>query len=200
MSFHIFLKRLLRRKRVWDSCRGLNTGTWLPDSPRTDMDNMEGEGPSTVICTVVAVDSTSFCYRVCSVCDKTLPDKGPPVCRFCDIKGFNPGSSGFKRLYRILLSVASENKVFVVICFDRAARVLFGCSADEFFEFSKLNPFSAVAAGKVLEGEMFQMTLSKPKNGNARNIRVVSVFPLRSDFSPAINTLKKLYNVGMGSS
>ncbi|XP_042496913.1 uncharacterized protein LOC122075808 [Macadamia integrifolia] len=161
---------------------------------------MEGEEPSTVICTVVAVDPTSFCYRVCSVCDKTLPDKGSSLCKFCDMKGFNSGSSDFKRLYRVLLSVATENKVFVVICFDRAARVLFGCSADEFFEFGKLNPCSAVTVGKVLEGEMFQMTLSKPKNGNAQHLRVVSVFPLRSDFSPAINTLKKLYSVGCGSS
>ncbi|XP_043690376.1 uncharacterized protein LOC122641119 [Telopea speciosissima] len=161
---------------------------------------MDREEPLTVICTVVAIDPTSFCYRVCSVCDKTLPDKGPSLCQFCNMKGFIAGSSDFERLYRVLLSVATENKVFVVICFDRAARVLFGCSADEFFEFSKLNPLSAVAAGKVLEGEMFQMTLSKPKNGNAQYLRVVSVFPLRSDFSPAINTLKKLYGVGGSSS
>lgn len=29
-----------------------------------------------------------------------------------------------------------------MICFDRAARVLFGCSADEFFDFVKLHPFA----------------------------------------------------------
>ena len=40
------------------------------------------------------------------------------------------------------VSIASDTKVFVVICFDRAARALFGCSADEFFDFVKLHPFA----------------------------------------------------------
>lgn len=40
------------------------------------------------------------------------------------------------------MSVASDTKVFTVICFDRAAKVLFGCSADEFFDFAKLHPFA----------------------------------------------------------
>ena len=40
------------------------------------------------------------------------------------------------------MSIASDTKVFVVICFDRAARVLFGCSADEFFDFAKFHPFA----------------------------------------------------------
>ncbi|KAK9158599.1 hypothetical protein Scep_005173 [Stephania cephalantha] len=82
---------------------------------------------------------------------------------------------------------------FVVICFDRAARVLFGCSADEFFDFVKRNPFAGMAAGKVLEGELFRMTLSKPKNGNAQHLRVASIVPLRPDFKPAIVALRRLY-------
>lgn len=40
------------------------------------------------------------------------------------------------------MSVASDTEVFVVVMFDRAARVLFGCSADDFFHFAKLHPFS----------------------------------------------------------
>lgn len=40
------------------------------------------------------------------------------------------------------MSIATDTKVFVVILFDRAARVLFGCSADEFFEFTKTRPFA----------------------------------------------------------
>lgn len=40
------------------------------------------------------------------------------------------------------VSIATDTKVFVVICFDRAARVLFGCSADEFFDFAKLHPYA----------------------------------------------------------
>lgn len=40
---------------------------------------------------------------------------------------------------------------------------------------------------------MFRATLSKPKNGNAQHVRVVSLFPLRSGFQPAIESLKKLY-------
>lgn len=40
------------------------------------------------------------------------------------------------------MSVASDTKVFTVICFDRVAKVLFGCSADEFFDFAKIHPFA----------------------------------------------------------
>lgn len=40
------------------------------------------------------------------------------------------------------MSIATDTEVFVVILFDRAARVLFGCSADEFFEFAKTRPFA----------------------------------------------------------
>lgn len=53
--------------------------------------------------------------------------------------------------------------------------------------------YIAVTAGKVLEGEMLRVTLSKPKNGNAQHQRVVSVVPLRSGFRPAIETLRELY-------
>ncbi|CAL5426466.1 unnamed protein product [Camellia sinensis] len=97
------------------------------------------------------------------------------------------------------MSIASDTKVFVVIMFDRAARVLFGCSADEFFDFAKLHPFTAETAAKVLEGEMLRVTLSKPKNGNAQHQRVVAVVPLRSGFRPAIETLRELYGVTVGS-
>ena len=40
------------------------------------------------------------------------------------------------------MSKATEKRVIVVIMFDRAARVLFGCSADEFFDFAKTHPFA----------------------------------------------------------
>lgn len=40
------------------------------------------------------------------------------------------------------MSIATDKKVQTVICFDRVARVLFGCSADEFFDFAKLHPFA----------------------------------------------------------
>lgn len=42
------------------------------------------------------------------------------------------------------MSVASDSKVFTVICFDRVAKVLFGCSADEFFDFAKFHPFAGM--------------------------------------------------------
>lgn len=175
----------------------------------------EVDKPTTLICTVVAIDHTNLYYRVCSVCEKTLPEASLnpnptinpcsssaslPMCRYCNFKNaFNPGSSGSKRLFRVLMSIATDTKVFVVIMFDRAARVLFGCSADEFFDFAKIHPFAAITAGKVLEGEMLRVTLSKPKNGNAQHLRVVSVVPLRSSFQPAIVGLSELYQVRGGS-
>ncbi|KAL9255575.1 hypothetical protein AKJ16_DCAP16598 [Drosera capensis] len=162
--------------------------------------SMEGE-KETVMCTIVALDhSNGFCYRVCSICERPLHDNDSS-CMFCDHnKAFNnhPRSSGSKHLFRVLMSIATDTKVFVVVCFDRVVKALFGGSADEFFDFAKLHPFAAASAGEILEGEMFQMTLSKPKNGNAQHMRVVSVVPLRSSFRPAIETLRELYEVPQG--
>uniref|UniRef100_A0A2N9EY65 Replication factor A C-terminal domain-containing protein n=1 Tax=Fagus sylvatica TaxID=28930 RepID=A0A2N9EY65_FAGSY len=161
---------------------------------------MEGDKPTTIVCTVLAIDHTSLCYRVCSVCERTLPDNDlTSLCKFCNFNTFNPASSSpSKRLFRVLMSIASDTKVLRVICFDRAAKVLFGCSADDFFDFAKLHPFAAVSANRILEGEMFRMTLSKPKNGNAQHLRVVSVVPLRSGFQPAIESLRELYGKRVG--
>ncbi|KAF5744752.1 hypothetical protein HS088_TW07G00331 [Tripterygium wilfordii] len=146
---------------------------------------MEGEKPTTVMCSLIAMDHSDLFYRICSICEKTLPCDPSSLCKSCDCPP--------KRLFRLLVSIATDTKVLNVICFDRAARVLFGCSADDFFDFAKLHPFAAATAGKILEGEMFGITLSKPKNGNARHLRVASIVPLRSDFQPAIKSLRELY-------
>jgi hypothetical protein len=58
---------------------------------------------------------------------------------------------------------------------------------------------AAVSANRILEGEMFRMTLSKSKNGNAQHLRVASVVPLRSGFLPAIESLRELYGERVGS-
>nr|GMD19008.1 Translation initiation factor IF-2 like [Ipomoea batatas] len=159
--------------------------------------------PTTTNCTIVAIDHTNFYYRVCAGCERPLPDPNPntpsPLCTFCySSNALNPPSSASKLLFRVLVSIATDTEVFVVILFDRAARVLFGCSADEFFEFAKTRPFAAECAGKALEGEMLRVTLSQPKNGNARDLRVVSVVPLRSGFQAIIKTLRELYQIRGG--
>ncbi|KAK4441207.1 hypothetical protein Salat_0455600 [Sesamum alatum] len=157
---------------------------------------MEIDKPTTMTCTVVAVDHTSLCYRICSVCEKTLPENPTSSCKYCNFSNsFNPRTSGSKHLFRVLMSIATDTKVFVVVMFDRAARVLFGCSADEFFDFAKIHPYAAMAAGRALEGEMLTVTLTRPTNGNAQHLRVASVVPLSSSFQPAIETLRELYRV-----
>ncbi|XP_010918616.1 uncharacterized protein [Elaeis guineensis] len=150
-------------------------------------------------CTVVGVDTSGgFWYRACSNCERTLPDdhRNPnsnPTCRLCSQRTFAPPS---KRLYRLLVSIATVDKVMVVVCFDRAARVLMGCSADEFVDFCRAHPLAAEKAAEVLEGEMCRMTLSPSKKGNAEHLRVAAVEPLRTGFRPVIETLRKMYGVG----
>ncbi|PKI51460.1 hypothetical protein CRG98_028171 [Punica granatum] len=63
----------------------------------------------------------------------------PTHCHHCAARN---AAAGSKRLFRVLMSVATDQKVFTAICFDRTARVIFGCSADEFFDFAKLHPFA----------------------------------------------------------
>ncbi|KAJ0261862.1 hypothetical protein HA466_0048980 [Hirschfeldia incana] len=150
----------------------------------------------TVICQLLAVDLSDYCYRVCSRCERVLPgdnnnnnggvfSSASSFCKFCK-------SNAPKLMYRILMSVVTDTSVKTVICFDRAATVLFGCSADEFFHFTKLNPKAASMVNQVFDGEMLRMTLTRPKNLNAQHLRVTSVVPLRSGFQPAIVTLTQL--------
>ncbi|KAI4322313.1 hypothetical protein L6164_022020 [Bauhinia variegata] len=164
---------------------------------------MEDDKSTAVTCTILAIDHSNCYYRACAVCERPLPDDSTTgvlsSCKFCDFRAFNSVSSGSIRLFRILMSIATDTKVLTVICFDKVARVLFGCSADEFFDFAKLHPFSGETVDKILEGEMFQMTLSKPQNGNAQHLRVVSAVPLRSRFQPAIEALREHYGSRDGS-
>ncbi|KAJ4725028.1 Nucleic acid-binding, OB-fold containing protein [Melia azedarach] len=80
---------------------------------------MEGDKPTTVLCTV-----------------------------FCNFNNYSVTTSS-KRLFRLLISIATDTKVKVVICFDRADRVLFGCSADDFLHFVCIHPFAAMTASKI---------------------------------------------------
>ncbi|XP_057457339.1 uncharacterized protein LOC130748191 [Lotus japonicus] len=146
-------------------------------------------------CTILSIDHRDMYYRVCSICEKTLPSPNL-LCNFCS-KNNNNASS--KRLFRILMSIATDTKVVTVICFDRVARVLFGCSADEFFNFAKLHPFSGVTVNEILEGEMFTVTFSKSVSGNAQHTRLASAVPLSSVFRPVIQVLRECYGSQHGS-
>ncbi|XP_010532370.1 PREDICTED: uncharacterized protein LOC104808393, partial [Tarenaya hassleriana] len=152
---------------------------------------------TTVICSLLAIDHGDYCYRVCSRCERVFSgddvnggggDPYPPslFCTFCK-------SKESKLLYRLLMSIATDAEVKSVICFDRAATTLFGCSADEFVTFAKPNPSAASMANQVLEGEMLRMTLTRPHNRNAQHTRVASVAPLRSGFKPVIVTLREIF-------
>lgn len=69
---------------------------------------MENDKPITTMCGVVAMDHSSFCYRVCSICERSLPDNpSSSLCKFCNFNAFNPGFSSSKRLFRLLVSTAA---------------------------------------------------------------------------------------------
>ncbi|CAH2060341.1 unnamed protein product [Thlaspi arvense] len=113
----------------------------------------------TVICELLAVDLSDDCYRVCSRCERVLPgdyNNGVSSSSFSSLFRFC-NSKEPKLLYLILISIATETTVKTVICFDRAATLLFGCSADEFFHFTKLNPLTATMVSQVFDGEMLSL-------------------------------------------
>ncbi|EOY34477.1 Uncharacterized protein TCM_042147 [Theobroma cacao] len=101
---------------------------------------MDIDKPTTVICKVLAMDQYSFCYKACSNCETPMPDS--PSHTFCNTcKGRR---YPFKRLFRLLFSIATDTKVLNVVCFDRAAKVIFGCSAQQFFDFATLHPYAGI--------------------------------------------------------
>lgn len=84
----------------------------------------------------------------------------------------------------------------VVVVFDRAARILFGCPADDFLRFLSQNVSAVETASKVLEGEMLSLVLRPPKGGYGQHLRAVSIVPLSSSFQPVMAVLPQLYASG----
>ncbi|XBJ17277.1 hypothetical protein VPH35_008720 [Triticum aestivum] len=126
-------------------------------------------------CTIVAADTSDFSYLSCPACGRrTLPGhpEGAP-CGAC-------GGPAPARAYRLLLSVATHDRVFPVVLFDRAARALLGCSADEL--------------ARLFAGEMCRLALREPTKDGAEHLRAVSVVPLRDGFRPVVDTLRTLYS------
>ncbi|XVF05743.1 hypothetical protein REPUB_Repub05bG0198500 [Reevesia pubescens] len=151
---------------------------------------MEINYPITLICKIIDMDQSSFSYKACSVCETALPETPGSV---CNNENCNGRRYPYKRLFRLLFSIETDTMGFKVICFDRAANVIFGCSAQEFFEFAMQHPFAAKNARNALVGEMFKITLKEPKRAKAEHRRMTNVVPLRTDFQPVIKSLEKLY-------
>ncbi|KAJ1296388.1 hypothetical protein BS78_01G296600 [Paspalum vaginatum] len=150
-------------------------------------------------CTIVEADMSDFSYLSCPRCELALPD-GAASCFACG------GGQGHRTapasVYRLLLSVATHDRVIPVVLFDRSARALMGCPADDLARFFAAHPGSARAAADVLQGEMCRVALrAPPRNrkgaGTAdERLRAVSVVPLRDGFRPVVNTLRTLYPRG----
>ena len=62
------------------------------------------------------------------------------------------------------VSIATEDCAIVVVVFDRAARSLFGCSANEFLQFASQTPF----AGTSHERDRKHDTLSELSSNSTR--------------------------------
>ncbi|KAL6905287.1 hypothetical protein ACP4OV_002888 [Aristida adscensionis] len=143
-------------------------------------------------CTIVAADTAAFSYLSCPRCNVALPDHSAS-CFACGGQRATPAPA---RVYRLVLSVATHDRVVPVVLFDRAARVLMGCSADELAGLFAAHPGAARAAAEALRGEMCRIAMRGPgdkKGAAAEALRAVSVVPLRDGFRPIIDTLRALY-------
>ena len=156
---------------------GGEAGTWTPP-----------------FCTIVAADTSDFSYLSCPRCDLALPN-GAASCFACG--GGQPAPA---RVYRLLLSLATHDRVVPVVLFNRAARTLMGCPADELARFFAAHPGSARAAAEALRGEMCRVVLRAPAARNKRSagaaderFRAVSVVPLRDGFRPVVDAIRTLY-------
>ncbi|PNT67823.1 LOW QUALITY PROTEIN: hypothetical protein BRADI_3g32530v3 [Brachypodium distachyon] len=123
-------------------------------------------------CTIVEADTLDFSYLACSARGVRAPR--------------DASSCGA----RLLLSVATHDLVFPVMLFDRAARTLIGCHADELARF--------FAAADTMRGEMCRMALREPANGKGgEHLPAVSVVPMiRDGFRPFVDALRTLYPRG----
>ncbi|KAM0846933.1 hypothetical protein ACQ4PT_055354 [Festuca glaucescens] len=142
-------------------------------------------------CTIVAADMSDFSYLACpACCRRALPGHAEGVsCAAC-------GGPAPERVYRLLLSVATHDRVFPVVLFDRAARTLLGCPADELAHLFAAHRGAARAAADALQGEMCRLALREPARDGAEHLRAVSVAPLRDGFRPAVDAIRTMYSRG----
>jgi ribosomal protein L37E len=142
-------------------------------------------------CTIVAADTSDFSYLSCPACGRSaLPGHAEGAsCAAC-------GGPAPERVYRLLLSVATHDRVFPVILFDRAARTLLGCPADELARLFAAHRGAARVAADALQGEMCRLALRRPARDGAEHLRVVSVVPLGDGFCPVVDALRTLYSRG----
>uniref|UniRef100_A0A0D9XM35 Replication factor A C-terminal domain-containing protein n=1 Tax=Leersia perrieri TaxID=77586 RepID=A0A0D9XM35_9ORYZ len=149
-------------------------------------------------CTIVAADMSDFCYLSCPRCERALPDHAA-ACAAC---GGGGGVPAPVRVYRLGVSLATHDRVVRAVVFDRAARGLVGCPADELSRFFSEHEGADRAAEEALEGEMCRVAmraLAAAKGGDGggddeeERFRAVSVVPLRDGFRPLIDTLTTLY-------
>ncbi|KAL5231139.1 hypothetical protein ABZP36_029915 [Zizania latifolia] len=143
-------------------------------------------------CTIVAADMSDFCYLSCPRCDRALPDHAR-ACAACSLRG---AASAPARVYRLLVSVATHDRVVPVVLFDRAARILVGCPADELAGLFAAHPGASRTAEEALQGEMCRVAMRTFTKGAVERFRAVSVVPLRDGFRPLIGTLRTLYGTG----
>ncbi|CAM0956302.1 unnamed protein product [Alopecurus aequalis] len=154
-----------------------------------------GGGPAATwtppYCTIVSADMSDFSYLSCPACGfRALPGHAEGVsCAAC--RGPAP-----ERVYRMLLSVATHDRVFPVVFFDRAARTLLGCPADELVRLFAAHRGAEHAAADALQGEMCRLALREPTKDGAEHLRAVSVVPLRDGFRPVVDALRTLYSRG----
>ncbi|XP_024357365.1 uncharacterized protein [Physcomitrium patens] len=147
-------------------------------------------------------ESASEIYRVCGFCEQVLPAESSSYiqnahpCERCRYRPRSRDAPTTKHLYKILMSICTDKSAMVVVVFDRAARNLFGCSADEFLRFFSQNPTAMEMASEVLEGEMLSLVLRPPKGGYGQQLRAVSIVPLSSSFQPVMAILPQLYASG----
>ncbi|KAM0905578.1 hypothetical protein ACQ4PT_017289 [Festuca glaucescens] len=125
-----------------------------------------------------------FSYLSCPACGRrALPGHAEGVsCAAC-------GGPAPERVYRLLLSVATHDRVFPVVLFDRAARTLLGCPADELARLVAAHRGAARAAADALQGEMCRLALREPARDGAEHLRAVSVVPLRDGFRPVVDAV-----------
>ena len=145
-------------------------------------------------------DTSDFSYLSCPRCELALPD-GAVSCFACGGGGGGGGAgqSAPGRVYRLLLSVATHDRVVPVVLFNRAARTLMGCPAEDLARFFAAHPGSARAAAEALRGEMCRVVLRAPARNRRsagaadERLRAVSVVPLRDGFRPVVDALRTMY-------
>eukprot|EP00271_Cylindrocystis_brebissonii_P010068 TRINITY_DN26168_c0_g1_i1.p1 TRINITY_DN26168_c0_g1~~TRINITY_DN26168_c0_g1_i1.p1 ORF type:complete len:191 (+),score=12.98 TRINITY_DN26168_c0_g1_i1:745-1317(+) len=157
-------------------------------------------------CTIVSAETTDMSYEACGACERALSGfRGGErvaswrswacgVCQNVDLTSKSWAAiQRRKRQYKLRLGLQVEEQILIVVAFDKVARQVIGCSADEWWKCAGSFPGAASALRDLLEGIVCEVHAREKTRGAGAELRAMVINPLDESLECPYATLTKWF-------